>query len=236
MSIMKLYKAFLLSTVLSLSLMTGCEDSNVIECAKKWVLYNYQNVSIGFNNGGMAVVSNSLNNGSPTTFLYNDTISGDFEMIIEYEDLFYNSPGLGFRVSLTGNALNQGNGNYFSAQIGTTLYPGLPLGVLHVGAFIDSLGNSPSSSNGNVQVATNTYGELRFRRFGSTVEVISKTGTTVAIYSKTFYTSPIVFAITYGSNYPNTPPYTSSIRITNFRYFQNTTIVDGDAFDCNSLQ
>lgn len=216
--------------------MTGCEESSVIECAKKWVLYNFQNVSIGFNNGAMAIVSNSLNNGSPTTFLYKDTIAGDFEMIIEYEDLFYNSPGLGFRVSLTGNALNQGNGNYFSAQIGTTLYPGLPQGVLHVGAFIDSLGNSPSASNGNAIPATTTSGELRFRRFGSTVEVISKTGTTVAIYTKTFYTSPIVFGITYGSNFPGTPQYTSSIRITNFRYFQNSTLVDGDAFDCNSLQ
>lgn len=233
---MKLYKAVLITIAISFSVMTGCESGNVVECAKKWVLYNFQNVSIGFNNGAMAVVSNSLNNGSPTTFLYNDTISGDFEMILEYEDLFFNSPGLGFRVTLTGNALNQGNGNYFSAQVGTTLYPGLPQGLLHVGAFIDSIGNSPSASNGNTMPATNTFGELRFRRFGSTVEVISKTGNTVAIYSKTFYTAPIVFGITYGSNFPNTPQYSSSVRITNFRYFQNTTIVDGDAFDCNSLQ
>lgn len=234
---MKLYKAFLISITFSFTILSGCESTSVVECAKKWVLYNYQNVGIGFNDGAMAVVSNSLNNGSPTTFLYNDTISGDFEMILEYEDLFVNSPGLGFRLTLTGNALNQGNGNYFSAQIGTTLYPGLvPQGVFHIGAFIDSIGNSPSASNGNTMQATNSFGELRFRRVGSTVEVISKTGTTVAIYSKEFYTAPIVFGITYGSNYPNTPQYSSSVRITNFRYFQNTTLVDGDAFDCNSLQ
>ena len=232
---MKLRLIILGTIVILGNFLSGCDES-VVECAKRWILYNYQNVSIGFNNGGMAVLSNSLNNGTPTTFLYQDTISGDFEMIVEYENLFYNSPGLGFQVSLTGNALNQGNNNYFSAQVGTSLYPGID-GFLYVGAFIDSLGNSPSSTNGNVQPATNTFGELRFRRSGSTVEVISKSGSsTIATYSKTFYITPIVFGILYGSNYPNTPVYTSSIRITNFRYYQGSTIVDSDPFDCNSLQ
>ena len=233
---MKLFKTFLFLSLFSLYFLTGCDEGTVVECAKKWILYNNQNVSVGFGNGAMSVVSSSLTNGTPTTFLYQDTVQGDFEMIVEYENLFYNSPGLGFFVSLTGNALNQGNDNYFSAMIGTTLYPGLPQGVLQVGAFIDSLGNSPGPNNGTVTAAQNTYGELRFRRFGSTIEVIAKTGTSnIAAYTRTFYTSPIIFGILYGSNYPNTPPYASSIQITNFRYYKGSTLIDNDAFDCNSV-
>jgi hypothetical protein len=234
---MRLFRAFILCLTISLSLLSGCEESSLVECVKKWILYNNQNVSVGFDNGAMAIASSSLTNSAPTTFLYQDTVQGDFEMIVEYENLFYNSPGLGFFVSLTGNAINQGNNNYFAAQVGTTLYPGLPQGILQVGAFIDSVGNNPGPSNGNVQDASNSFGELRFRRVGSIVEVISKTGTTnIATYTSNFYTSPIIFGILYGSNYPNTPQYSSSVRIVNFRYYQGATLIDNDSFDCNSLK
>jgi hypothetical protein len=217
----------------------SCEDSGVVNCPKKWFLSNNQSLSVSFdNNGHLFMGSNSLSQAFPPTSLqYLDTISGDFEIVVDYEGLFFNSPGLGFQITLTANAVNEGN-NYMSAMVGTTLVPGLPTGVLHIGAAIDSLGNAPSFSNGSYLQAAATSGQFRLRRAGANVEVISSTGTSgnIVTYSKTFFSSSMAFRITYGSNYPQTPQYTSSIRFTNLRYYQGSTLVDSDGFDCNSVQ
>lgn len=235
----KTYKVSLLCLLFASFILTSCEETNVLNCAKKWVLYNNQNLTVNFDgNGHMFVGASAISQAvPPSSFQYLDTISGDFEIVIDYEGLFFNSPGLGFQVTLTANAVNEGN-NYMSAMIGTTLVPGLQNGVLHIGAAIDSLGNAPSFSNGSYLQATSTSGQFRLRRIGSTVEVISGTGTSgnVVTYTKTFFTSPMAFRMTYGSNYPQTPQYTSSIRFTGFRYYQGTTLTDSDGFDCNSIQ
>lgn len=218
---------------------TSCEETNVANCAKKWVLYNNQSLTVDFDaNGHLFMGSTALSSAFPPTALqYLDTISGDFEVVIDFEGIFINSPGLGYQITLSASAVNGGN-NYMAAMIGTTLVPGLPNGVLHIGAVVDSVGNPPSFSNGSYLQATSTGGQFRLRRVGSTVEVISSTGTTgnLVTITRTFFTSDMVFRITYGSNYPQTPQYNSSIRFTGLRLYRGTTLVDSDGFDCNSIQ
>lgn len=234
------YKALVLTLILLSGSFYSCDESSVVDnCIKRWILSNFQNVTISFDGGDMAMASSSLTFGTPTTIQYNDTIQGDFEIIIDYESFFYAPPGLGFFVSLTANVLEPSNpNNYMTTGIGTVTPITSNNGTTQIFAAVDSSGNAPNTSNGQyVQIGANSSGQFRIRRSGTSIEVISISGTFVAQRTlNAFYTAPVVFAILYGSNFPNTPQYSSSVRITSFRYLQGSTLVDNDIFDCNSLQ
>ena len=234
------YKAQLFGILILSCFLFSCEESSVTnDCIKRWVLNNFQNVTISFDGGDMAMASSSVTFGTPTTIQYGDTIQGDFEIIVDYESFFYSPPGLGFFVSLTANVLEPSNpNNYMTTGIGTVTPVTSNNGTTQIFAAVDSSGSAPNTSNGQyVQIGGNNSGQFRIRRSGSSIEVISISGTFVAQRSlNAFYTAPVVFAILYGSNFPNNPPFSSSVRITSFRYLQGSTLVDNDIFDCNSLQ
>lgn len=229
-------KSLILLPVLLAFFLYACDESvvNSEDCPKNWVLSNFQNINISIGNGSMYLSSSGLNSFVPPTVLqYNDTISGDFEVIIEFQDLLIQSPGTGFFAGVIVNALNQSNSNYISSTVNTN--SPLGLGVLNVAAVIDSTGSLPNTGNGAFTSTGSTSGQLRIRRVGSSVDVISRAGNNIATKVSSFYTSPVIVGLVYGSNF-NTAAYSSAIRITNFRYVVGSTIVDEDGFLCNSVE
>ena len=208
------------------------EDEDTVDCPKRWNVANYQGVFYVTGDSALRIFANSLNNGIGIEFRNLDTLTGDFEISIDFHNYFVLGGNLGFFVQVIAHAPDGLEDNSIKATIGN-VFPGL-FGT-RIGVGIDSSGTDPIIvANGNYANASDTSGFFTIRRTGSTVEVIASTGDSTATIIGGFYNSPLTFSIQYGSNF--NPLAKTSVSLRRFRVIGGGGSVIDDYFDCNSIQ
>jgi hypothetical protein len=237
---MKLYELLVIILV-SILLITSysCDDVGVkkeeedtVSCPKRWSVVNNQFVNYVIGDSALRIFSNSLNNGIGIEFNNLDTLTGDFEISIDFHNYFVEGGGLGFFVQLRASAINGTQNNSIKVTIGN-VFPALFGNRIGVG--IDSAGTDPIIvAFGNYAIASDTSGYFTIRRTGSTVEAIASTGDSTVTITGGFYASPLIFSIQYGSNF--NPLAKTSVTLKRFRVTGGGGSVLNDYFDCNSIQ
>jgi len=237
---MKLYE-FLLICLFTIFLITSysCdevgiqEEEDTVNCPKRWSVANYQSVFYVTGDSALRIFTNSLKKDSIGIEFSNlNTLTGDFEISIDFQNYYVEGGGLGFFVQLIAHAPNGLLNNSIKATIGN-VFPGL-FGT-RIGVGIDSAGTDPVIvANGNFVNASDTSGFFTIRRTGSTVEIIASTGDSTATIIGGFYKSPLSFSIQYGSNF--NPLAKTSVSLRRFRVVGGGGSVIDDYFDCNSIQ
>jgi len=236
---MKLYEFFIFCFItLVLTTSYSCDELGVTEedtvnCPKRWSVFNYQSVTYVIGDSALRIFVGSLKKDSIGIEFRNlNTLTGDFEISIDFHNFYVEGGGFGFFVQLIAHAPNGLPNNSLKATIGN-VFPGL-FGT-RTGVGIDSAGTDPIIvANGNYTNASDTSGFFTIRRTGSTVVVIASTGDSTATISGGFYSSPLTFSIQYGSNFNQLAK--TSITLRRFRVIGGGGSVTDDYFDCNSLQ
>ena len=236
---MKLYELLIFCFIaLVLTTSYSCDELGITEidttsCPKRWSVYNYQSTSYVIGDSALRIFSDSLANGIGIEFVNLNTLTGDFEINIDFHNYYVEGGGLGFFVQLIAHAPNGLPNNSVKATIGN-VFPGLFGTRVAVG--IDSSGTDPPVivAKGNYANASDTSGFFTIKRTGSTMELTASTGDSSATITGGFYSSPLTFSIQYGSNF--NPIAKTSITLRRFRVIGGGGSVIDDYFDCNSIQ
>ncbi|MFC2092324.1 hypothetical protein ACFLSV_00350 [Bacteroidota bacterium] len=238
---MKLYE-LLVIILISIVLITSysCDDVGVkkgnedtVNCPKRWRVTNTDSVGYVIGDSSLRIFGDSLNVGVGIEFRNLGTLTGNFEISINFHNYFVEGGSLGFFVQLIAGASGGLPNNSIKATIGN-VFPGLPFG-LKIGVGIDSAGTDPIIiANGSNKFASDTSGYFTIRRSGSTVDVIASTGDSTVTITSGFYSLPLVFGIQYGSNFNKLAK--TSVTLRRFRITNGGGSVLDDYFDCNSIQ
>jgi hypothetical protein len=74
------------------------EEEDTVNCPKRWSVANYQGVFYVTGDSALRIFANSLNNGIGIEFRNLDTLTGDFEISIDFHNYYVEGGGLGFFV------------------------------------------------------------------------------------------------------------------------------------------
>ncbi|MFM7022237.1 MAG: hypothetical protein ACKOXB_04610 [Flavobacteriales bacterium] len=203
------------------------EDNNVT-CDKVWTVKTSvgATVSASIADGALALSSTNTASGLVPLTVYQNGISGDFELTFSFEN-FQSVSGAGGYIQLAVTDTLGSTGNRCTAGIGT-------LPVTGISAVVDSTGGD--NSHIVIKNSTSTSGSFNMKRVGSLITVTTIAGTDTAKVSSSFSTKALQFGFQLGNSNVAAVSGVTSIKITDFTIVNGGGTVKSDKFDCSSLK
>lgn len=210
----------------------SCDEGGVSpeDCVNRWTVSRTTASSASVSGGRLNISSATANaNEEAVIVLSKDTLIGDFDMTVNFEE-FVQGSNLGLYFYL--KVYNPSDpSNSFMATMQNVSHAST--GNLQIGVIADSTG-SLFGTTGDYALTNSNAGVLRIRRTGSQITLNAISGTASIQLIKNYNSLPLRFSLVYGSNFQQV--FNSSVKVRDCTITGVGNSSKTDVFDCNSLQ